>query len=131
MKALTLEEIKDRIGEIEFEEFDKIVAIGKGGIVPSLLLANELNLKMQVMWLSFRDKDNKVVYEKPKLIKRFNGIKNERILLVDDVSRSGKTLEEARKILNGNKIKTLVVNGKADYSLFNFKECVKFPWVMI
>ena len=62
MKALTLEEIKDRIGEIEFEEFDKIVAIGKGGIVPSLLLANELNLKMQVMWLSFRDKDNKVVY---------------------------------------------------------------------
>ncbi|MBS3098512.1 phosphoribosyltransferase [Candidatus Woesearchaeota archaeon] len=131
MKALTLEEIKDRIGEIEFEEFDKIVAIGKGGIVPSLLLANELNLKMQVMWLSFRDKDNKVVYEKPKLIKRFNGIKNERILLVDDVSRSGKTLEEARKILNGNKIKTLVVNGKADYSLFNFKECVKFPWGMI
>jgi len=123
MKALTLEEIKDRIGEIEFEEFDKIVAIGKGGIVPSLLL--------QVMWLSFRDKDNKVVYEKPKLIKRFNGIKNERILLVDDVSRSGKTLEEARKILNGNKIKTLVVNGKADYSLFNFKECVKFPWGMI
>jgi len=49
-------------------------------------------------------------------------------LLVDDFSRTGKTFEEAKKILKGSKIKTFVVNGKADYGLHNYPCCVKFPW---
>jgi len=46
----------------------------------------------------------------------------------DTVARTGKTLEKAKEILGGNEIKTFVINGKADYSLFDYKECIEWPW---
>ena len=55
-------------------------------------------------------------------------MKNKKILLVDDFSRTGKTFKEAKKLLKGAKIKTFVINGKADYKLYSYKTCLKFPW---
>ena len=34
----------------------------------------------------------------------------------------------AKEILEGNEVKTFVLNGEADYSLFNEEECIQWPW---
>jgi hypoxanthine phosphoribosyltransferase len=50
-------------------------------------------------------------------------------LLVDDVSVTGKTLEEARSLFKGNHITTFVFKGKADFVLLpDIKDCVDWPW---
>ncbi len=58
-----------------------------------------------------------------------NDIKGNKLLLVDDVSVSGKTMKMAKEALAGNEVKTLALKGKADYVLFpEISECVKWPW---
>lgn len=129
MKLISFKKIIDKIKKIKFEKFDLIIAIGRGGIIPASLAADRLKIDMFVLWLNFRDKNNNPKYKSPKLTKKFNfKLKNKKILLVDDVSKTGKTLEKAKKILKGNEIKTFVINGAADYNIINSKECVEFPW---
>ena len=96
--------------------------------MPASLLRHILGLPGCVMWLNYRNENNEPILKEPILKKPFGKIKNKNILLVDTVSRTGKTLEKAKEILKGNKIKTFVINGKADYSLYNFKECIEWPW---
>ena len=132
MKKLTLKQIVGRIKKIKFDKFDLIVAIGKDGIMPASLLRYFLKVPVEVIWINYRDKNNNPLYKNPILKKPINDklrkIKNKRILLVDTVSRTGKTLDKAKELLKGNKIKTFVINGKADYSLYNCKECIEWPW---
>jgi len=139
MKKLTLKQITNKIKKIKFNKFDLIVAIGKDGIMPASLLHYFLEIPVKVIWLNYRNKDNKPIRKEPKLVKKNfskkNFFRNKKILLVDTVSRTGRTLEKAKEILNNkiynnsnNKIRTFVINGKADYSLFNFKECIDWPW---
>lgn len=132
MKTLTLAQITNRIKKIKFSKFDLVIAIGKDGIMPASLLRHFLNLPVYVIWINYRDNKNDPIRKAPILVKPLNKelkkIKNKRILLVDTVSRTGKTLNKAKEILKGNKIKTFVINGKADYSLYNFKECIKWDW---
>ena len=132
MKNLTLNQIITKIRKIKFQKFDLIVAIGRDGIMPASLLRHFLGLPAYVIWINYRNKQNKPIRKIPILIKPLNKhlkkLRNKRILLVDTVSRTGKTLNKAKQLLKGNKIKTFVINGNADYSLYNFKECIKWPW---
>lgn len=132
MKKLTLNQIIKKIKKIKFQKFDLIVAIRKDGIMPASLLKHFLKIPVQVIWLNYRNKNNKPIRKESILIKQLNNklknLKNKKILLVDTVSRTGKTLNKAKELLKGNRIKTFVINGKADYSLYNFKECIEWPW---
>jgi uncharacterized protein len=129
MQTLSYEEFFSRLEHIKFEPFDLIVAIGSGGILPAGFIQQKLKIPMQIVWINFRDEDNNPKYPEPKLLENERcNISKKRILLVDDVSRSGKTLEKAKEHLKGNIIKTFVVNGKADYSLFDSPECILMPW---
>jgi len=145
MKKLTLKQIIDKIRKIDFPKFDLIIAIGKDGIMPASLLHHFLKIPVKVMFINYRDDKNKPIRKEPILTKPFSEIKNKKILIVDTVSKTGKTLKKAKEILKlsnesekglgnsknllrGNNIKTFVINGKADYSLFNFKECIEWPW---
>ena len=132
MKQLTLKQIIKKLNKVKFPKFDLIAAIGKDGIMPASLLKCFLNIPAYVIWLNYRNKQNNPIRKAPILTKPLNKklkiIKNKQILLVDTISRSGKTLEKAKELLKGNKIKTFVINGKADYSLYHFKECIKWPW---
>lgn len=128
MKKLTLNQIIKKIKTIKFPKFDLIVAIGKDGIMPASLLHHFLKIPVKVIWLNYRDKNNKPIRKEPTLTKPFKKITNKKILLVDTVSRTRKTLNKAKQLLNKNKIKTFVINGKADYSLYNYKECIEWPW---
>lgn len=125
----TWAEFFSRLDEMAFEEFDLIVAVGNGGIIPAGFIRQKLKIPMKIVKISYRDESNKPKYGNAKLLeeKEF-GTKDARILLVDDVSRTGKTLQAAKGHLKGNKIKTCLINGKADYSFYNVAECIKMPW---
>jgi xanthine phosphoribosyltransferase len=130
MEEKSWKQIQNKLDKITFQEkFDLIVAIARGGVIPGFLISKKLKTDLDLLWLKFRDDENKIVFKLPRLIRKlgfeFHG---ERILLVDDVSKTGATLKIAAKYLKGAKsIKTFVINGKADYFLYD-EECFKFPW---
>ena len=128
MRDLSFKEISKRINDFDLPYFELVVGIAEGGIVPASLIAQKLGVDLKIIKISYRDNQNKPVYNEPVILSREN-ISDKKILLVDDVSVSGKTLETAIKILQGNSITTLTFKGKADYVLFpEIGECVNWPW---
>lgn len=130
MKAKSWKQIQNKLDKVVFQEkFDLVVAIGRGGITPGFLVSKKLENGLETLWLRFRDDENKIIFKAPRLMKK-SGFKfhGKRVLLVDDVSKTGTTFKTAEKYLRGAKsIKTFVINGKADYCLYD-EECFKFPW---
>ena len=114
--------------------FDIIVGIARGGIIPSSILSFIYEKELFLLWLNLYGEGMppEKVHEKPKLMSPFDhDVYGKRILIVDDLSRTGETIEFAKKILiekGASEIKSLVLIGKGDYSLEEFKGCVKFPW---
>ena len=132
MKSVHWDKYIQYLKDIEFEDFDLIIAIGNGGIIPAAFIQKKLNIPMKIININYRDSDHKPKYEDAVLLeeKEFP-IVDKKILLVDDVSRTGKTLRKAKEYLKGNKIKTFTINGEGDYSFFNQKECLRMPWLEI
>jgi xanthine phosphoribosyltransferase len=133
MNSKTIDEILNKIKTVDFREnFDSIVAIARGGIFPAALLQQRLTINFEIIWLNFRNDQQQPQHDEPVLLKPVNfDCKNKTILLVDDRSRTGKTFEKAKALLkDAALIKTLVVNGKADYPLFDEK-CFTFPWKLV
>ena len=133
MNSKTIDEILNKIKTFEFkEDFDLIVAIARGGIFPAALLQQKLLIDLEIIWLNFRNETQQPQHDEPVLLKPVTfDHKNKKILLVDDRSRTGKTFEKGLALLKGaGLIKTFVVNGEADYSLFN-EDCFRFPWKLV
>lgn len=123
-------DILNRLGQIKFSpELNLIVGIANGGIVPAYLLHTYLNLPIEFVWINFRDETHKPKTAAPLQTKPLNfNPEGKTILLVDDRSNTGATLRLATELLKrATEIRTLVVNGKADYSLFD-EDCFAMPW---
>ena len=130
MQTKSLEEIISRLQSLAIdEEFDLIVAIARGGLIPAALVQQRLGIDLETLWLNIRDEQNNKLYDQPILIKPITfDATDKRILLVDDRNKTGTTLAFAQGLLKKAKVvKTLVVNGEADYSLYN-ESCFKMPW---
>lgn len=127
---LILPEIAERIRNIQFPDVDLVVGIASGGAVPASLVAFHLDKPLEMVSINYRDEDNNPRYEVPTLLTEFaNPIIGKHILLVDDVSVSGKTLEIAKDLFNDCEITTLVLKGQADISVFpEVATCVDWPW---
>ena len=129
----TFEEILNRFRNIQFEEkFDLIVAIANGGIIPSAILNQRLDIEIQFLKINLRDPNQKPRYESPKLIAPIDfDFKDKTVLLVEDRVKTGSTLNYAKSLLEGKAelVKTFAVNGNADYALYN-EDCFKFPWII-
>jgi uncharacterized protein len=130
MVPLSFQEIAERLKNTPLPETDMVIGIGTGGIVPASLVAFHLNAELQVMVLNYRDEQNTPRYDQPRVLQKpSTNLEGKRILLVDDVSVSGKTMNAALEQLKGLQVKTLALKGKADYVLFpEIKDCVKWPW---
>lgn len=114
---------------LDFEDFDMIVAIARGGIIPASFIQQKLNIPMKIIQINYRDDSHQPKYNDAKLLENGDfAFKGKNILLVDDVSRTGKTLDKAKEYLSGNTIRTCIVNGVGDYSLFNEESCIRMPW---
>jgi len=128
MRDLSFKEISKRIGDLNLPYFDLVIGIADGGTVPASLVAYRLGIELKLIKINYRDVQNNPIYDEPVILSQKN-ITDKKVLLVDDVSVSGKTLEAAIKILHGNSITTLTLKGKADYVLFpEISECVNWPW---
>lgn len=94
------------------------------------LVAYQLGRPLSIMELSYRDPDNQPRYSTPKLLSDFDPSElPAKLLLVDDVSVSGKTLETAKELLGKRDVTTVVLKGKADIVLFpKIASCVHWPW---
>lgn len=128
----TFEEVIKRFQEIEIQEqFDLIVAIANGGIVPAGIINQRLQIDFQLLKINLRDSRQQPKYDEPLLIEPPNfECKGKRILLVDDRIKTGSTIKLAREVLKeAALIRTFAVNGTADYALFD-ETCFKFPWII-
>ena len=130
--AKTWNEVMERFGSITFEEeFDFIVAIANGGIVPAAIINQRLQKEIHLLSINLRDEYQHPKYEQPKLLAPIDfEFKNKTILLVDDRIKTGATIRLACELMKeAATIKTFAVNGTADYALFD-EACFKFPWIL-
>lgn len=130
MTPLSFKQITQRLQTIDFPEIDVVIGIGSGGVPAATMLAYHLDAELLVMTLNYRDEENNPRYEQPKVLEKSDwDLEGKRILLVDDVSVSGKTMNAALELLPGLNVQTCAMKGKADYVLFKeIKDCVKWPW---
>lgn len=138
MKNITLSEVQEALEKWSKKsdvvlffrnKIDLVVGIAEGGAFPAKLVAQKFGCELEIIKLNYRDKDNNPRHPEPVILSKISipkGVRN--ILLVDDVSVTGKTLNTAKKAI-GKKIYTMVFKGMADYVLFpNITECVNWPW---
>ena len=128
---LSFREISEAIHQIRFPEIEFVIGIATGGIYPAVMIAHQLKVNFGFLHIHFRDKDNKPVYSEPQIIA--NSLekpdRSAKILLVDEVSVSGKTMEKALELLKGYDVTTFVLKGKADLVLLpEIRSCVIWPW---
>lgn len=132
MLGKTFDEVMQRFREIEFHEnFDMIIAIANGGIIPAAILNQRLGVEFQVLKINLRDVNQKPKYDNPQLLSPIDfDFKNKTVLLVEDRIKTGATVNFAVELLKEAKtVKTFAVNGNADYALYN-ENCFKFPWII-
>lgn len=130
LPTIAFETIGEALRSTPLPATDLVVGIGSGGVVPAAMAAYELRTPMRIIWLNHRGIDNVPIRSIPQLSQPFSlppGTK--KILLVDDVVVSGKTLEAAKKLLPQTEIITMALKGDADIVLFpDIQSCVQWPW---
>lgn len=127
---LDFQEISRRLRALALPEVDHVVGIASGGIVPASLAAFHLGAPLSIMYLNFRDEENRPRREAPELLAPFDPPPpGSRVLLVDDVSVSGATMAVAKRHLTGRTVTTLAFKGKADLVVLpEIASCVIWPW---
>ena len=128
----SFEEVLQRFKEIDFKEnFDMIVAIANGGIIPAAIINQRLNIEFNLLKINLRDPFQKPKFDAPKLLEPIDfEFKNKKILLVEDRIKTGATVKLALNLLkDAELIKTFAVNGEADYALYD-ESCFRFPWII-
>ncbi len=130
---VAFEEISKRLKRTELPEVDAVIGIQTGGRIPAVLCAYQLGVPLYMLPIHFRDPENQPEHEAPVVFDKFKLPEDAgKVLLVDDVSVTGKTFEKALEVIGSRyeSITTLVLKGKGDYVLFpEIKPCVQWPWL--
>ncbi len=129
--SLSFSDISEALHKYSFPEADYVMGIATGGIYPAVMIAHQLKVDFGFIHINFRDPSNTPRFEEPQLLSRRlpDLDRSLKILLVDEVSVSGKTLQKAKEILCDYEVSTFVLKGKADHVLFpGIKTCVLWPW---
>lgn len=110
---IVLEQIKN-----SGKKYDKVVGIMRGGLIPGVCISHALNLPFETLKWSTRDRPELDIFN---LTMR----SEDRILLVDDICDSGKTLETIFDTFPKSNIHTAVlihnVNLKFTPTYYSFK----------
>ena len=129
--------IADRYQE---EPITLIIGIQRGGLIPATILSHKLKVPMQCLEWQTRDGDFRNV---AGLLRTFVEPRDGKILFIDDMWDSGKTLREIKQYMTGGNYEVAVlIDRLGDEDLVNFsawdKEMVDdiykyfnwitFPW---
>ena len=117
---------------------DIIIAISRGGLVPSRLLSDSLNVPvLYTIRISFYSSVGTRM-EKPEVTQPLSvDITGKKLLIVDDISDSGRSLELAEQYLtplNPAEIRTATIHYKPgsifkpDFFIFTTKAWIIYPW---
>jgi adenine/guanine phosphoribosyltransferase-like PRPP-binding protein len=134
---LELPRLLERLARLELPPTDVVVGVATGGLVPAALVAYRLGCSLVTLHLNYRAPDHTPQHPAPALQAPFDGrgLEGRRVLLVDDVSVTGRTLAAARGLLPPCKVTTLVFKGRADAAdlvlLPELTGCVRWPWNLI
>ena len=92
-----MEEVLERFRTIEFhDDFDMIVAIANGGIVPAGIINQRLQKEVHLLRINLRDEYQHPKYDAPHLLAPVDfDFKDKSILLVDDRIKTGSTIRLA------------------------------------
>ena len=127
-----LTSVSDAIRNYPFPPADLVLGIGSGGTFPAILIAHQLGLPFRSVQVNYRNEFNQPQREAPEFLSSMHLPPLpplSTILLVDDVSVTGRTLDKVKAALSEFKIITLVLKGKADHVLLpHLKTCVTWPW---
>ncbi len=108
-----------------------VVAIANGGTVPGALVAQRLGVGLKTITMSYRNDLDEPEFALPKLVSSVPSLGDwQRVILVDDVFLSGKSLAAARAQLPGRvEIIPFVLVGDVDFALFRQSgQSVHWPW---
>ncbi len=128
---ITFDAISEALHAFDFPEIDMVLGIGRGGTSPACMIAHQLGASLKIVRISYRNDDNEPIYESPETLTDFDWdfFSHHRILIVDDVSVTGKTLATVKDKVSGHEVYTFVLKGAADFVLFpKVKSCVAWPW---
>ena len=127
---LSFVEISRRLHAVSLPNVTHVVGISRGGVVLSTMIAHQLHLPLTIIALNYRDDSNAPRHDEPKLLEAVPVVPaGAHILLVDDVSVSGRTLNAAKSHFPDHQITTLVAKGQGDHVLFpDVPQCVIWPW---
>ncbi len=109
---------------------DVLIGISKGGVVIASLMSDMLGIPTDLMQLSHwgfgKARDNVIIKYRPTI-----DVKDLRVLLIDDVSDTGQTLNTAREALvrlGARDVKTAVLDYKAISSKY-IPDYYAYKWV--
>jgi uncharacterized protein len=133
---LELPDIARKLKGLTLPDVDAVIGIATGGVAFATMVAFWLEKPLHIIHLNYRDEYNKPRHSQPTLLKPFvidaensPDALARHVLLVDDVSVTGATLETAKRLLPDFQITSLVIKGKADFALYpEVRSCILLPW---
>jgi adenine/guanine phosphoribosyltransferase-like PRPP-binding protein len=127
---ISFPQIRQALENAELPHCKLVVGIADSGLIPAILVACKIGCDIRIIKFNYRNENNVVQHPEPLLLNSISLPANvNNILIVDDVTVSGKTLNAAKKLFRDKKIMTMVFVGQADYVLFpQIATCVDWPW---
>ncbi len=115
-----------------------IVGVSRGGLIPARILSDILDIRtIGILGIAFYEKMGET-YDYPRIVQELSmDIKGKRILLVDDVADTGRSLEVAKDYLrrkNAGEIKIATLHYKPhsafkpDYYAMTTTAWIVYPW---
>lgn len=123
--------ISEALHGFDFPEIDLVLGISQGAKSPAAMIAHQLGVELKLIIVGKKNKRGKFSVSTAEIENSaaWDFFGHHRILIVDDISITGKTIQFIRDNVKADKVYSMVLFGEADYVLFpKVKSEVKLPW---